>query len=88
MQHVRDGIILHYMILIRSKIEAAIILKIRRNFFLSRRLYFAIRVIAESGLLYTITSIAVFFALLLGTNGTNTAIYSITRAIVCYYQHV
>jgi hypothetical protein len=61
--------------------EAAIMLKIWRNHLSPRLCHFAIRVIAESGLLYTLTSIAALFALLLGTNMA----FSVTNSIVCYY---
>ena len=84
MQRVRNGIILHSMILIRSKIEAAIILKIWRNT-LSRRLCrFAIRVIAESGLLYTLTIIAVFCTQF--STAESAFYFQITNAIVCHYK--
>jgi hypothetical protein len=65
-----------------SDIEAAIILQIWRITCLPqarRRLRFTIRVIAESGLLYTLTSIATFCAELL----PNQAPFVITSAIVC-----
>ena len=82
MQHVCDEIFLHSMILMRSEIKAAIILKIRRNS-LSRRLsHFAIRVVAESGLLYTLASIASFFTSLLDIYFLA---FTVTNAIVCYY---
>ncbi|KAF8347388.1 hypothetical protein F5887DRAFT_1281090 [Amanita rubescens] len=59
------------------KIEAAIILKIWRNSLSRRFSLFAIRVIAESGLLYTLTSIAVLFAMLFGTK----LMFAVTNAI-------
>ncbi len=70
MQHVCEGITLpSMMILILSNIEAAIIVKIWRNT-LSRHLCrFAIRVVAESGLLYTVTSIVTFCMLFLNVPG-------------------
>ena len=81
MRHVRNGIILHHaVILILGKIEAAIILKIRKNSLSRSFSRFAIRLIAESGLLYTLTSIAAFFTLLLSP----TDMLILTSAIVCY----
>jgi hypothetical protein len=66
------------MILILKETEAAIILQILRNSF-SRRFHFAIRVIAESGLLYTLTSISTLSAVLLCPDNW----FAITSAIVC-----
>jgi hypothetical protein len=69
------------MILIQSElIKAAIILHIWRNCRLSRRLArFTIRVIAESGLLYTLTSVAAFGAVFISTEA-----FTIGSAIVCH----
>ncbi len=81
MRHVRNGIILHRsVILILGKIEAAIILQIRKNSLSRSFARFAIRIIAESGLLYTLTSIAAFFTLLFSP----TDILLLASAIVCY----
>jgi hypothetical protein len=66
------------MILTQSEIKAAIIFRIWKNS-LSRRLHFSIRIIAESGSLYTLTSIAVFCMMFFGPNG-----YAIASAIVCH----
>ncbi len=70
------------MILILSKIEAAIILKILRNSFSRRFFRFAIRVIAESGLLYTFTTIATFCILLLNRDIG----FAVTSAVVCHNE--
>jgi hypothetical protein len=53
---------LRFMMLTYTETEAAIIWKISRDSF-SGRLRFTIRVIVESGSLYTLTSIATFFVL-------------------------
>jgi hypothetical protein len=80
MQHVREEIIFDFIILIPSKIEAAIILKIWKKSFPRSLSRLSIRVIAESGLLYTLTSIAAFCALLLSPDSG----FLIANAIVCY----
>lgn len=80
MRHVRNGIVLHSVILTLGKIEAAIILRIWKNCFTRSLSCFSIRVVAESGLLYTLTSIAAFFTLLLSP----TDILLLTSAIVRY----
>ncbi len=68
------------MILIQSQIKAAIIFRIWRNSLSRRFARFAIRVIAESGLLYTLTSIAAFCTFLINApNGC-----AIATAIVCH----
>ncbi|KAF8330641.1 hypothetical protein F5887DRAFT_1081488 [Amanita rubescens] len=64
-------------IVINIYATSAIILKIWRNSFSRRLSHFAIRVIAESGLLYTLTSIAVFCASLRGAHIT----FLVTNAI-------
>ncbi len=71
------------MILIQSDITtAAITFHIWRNCTLSRRLArFTIRVIAESGLLYTLTSIAAFVTMLLPSSLNG---FVIASAIVCH----
>ncbi|KAF8712011.1 hypothetical protein AX14_013161 [Amanita brunnescens Koide BX004] len=67
-------------IMINIFATSVIILKIKRNS-LSRRLsHFAIRVIAESGLLYTLASI-VFFCALLTAISTNFVFHSVSNAI-------
>ena len=66
-------------ILISSKIEVAIILKIWRKSFPQSLTRFSIRIIAESGLLYTLTSITAFCTLL---SSPDTA-FLIASAIVC-----
>ncbi len=80
MQHVREEITLHFIILIPSKLEAAIILKIWKKSFPRSLSRYSIRIIAESGLLYTLASIAAFCALLLSPD----AAFLIANAIVCY----
>ncbi len=60
MQHVSEWIVPHSMILIQCEIKAAITFRIWRNSLSRRFARFSIRVIAESGLLYTLTSIAAF----------------------------
>jgi len=67
------------MILTLGEIKAAIIFQIWRNSVSRRFTSFSIRVIAESGLLYTLTSIAVVCVSLKSSNG-----YTITTAIVCH----
>ena len=73
------------MILIQSEIKAAIIFRIWKNS-LTRRTRFAIRVIAESGVLYTLTSIAAFATNMFpNTNGsTSDNAYAMVSAIVCH----
>ena len=68
------------MILTLSEIKAAIILRIWRNSLSQRFARFSIRVIAESGLLYTLTSIPVLCTSFVSPNG-----FPIATAIVCYY---
>ena len=82
MPHVRDVITLHSMMLTLSKIEAAIILKIWRNSFSRRLSWFVIRVVAESGLLYTLTTIATFCTLFLN----HSTAFAVTSAIVCHNE--
>ena len=68
------------MILIQSEIIAAIAFRIWRNSLSRRFSRFAIRVIAESGLLYTLTSIANFCAVFPGSSLG----FAIATAIVCH----
>jgi hypothetical protein len=56
------------MILILREIKAAIIFQIWRNSISRRRARFAVRVIAESGLLYTLTSIATCCGVFFGSS--------------------
>ena len=79
MQHVREAITLHSMILILNKIEAAIILRICRNAISRPLACFAIRVITESGLLYTLMTMATFCAMIVSPDSG----LWITHAIVC-----
>ena len=76
--------LLHSMILIQNEIKGAIIFRIWRTTSLSRRrprfARFSIRVIAESGLLYTITSIVVLCTMILNCNDG----YAIASPIVCH----
>jgi hypothetical protein len=71
--------------------QAAIIMKIRRNVIPGRRMHstfvFAIRVIAESGLLYILTSLALGCAIFINAHGGDTFPLSITAAIVCCVFH-
>jgi hypothetical protein len=70
------------VILIQSEMKAAIIFQIWRNSLSRRFARFAIRVIAESGLLYTLASIPAFFIVILGSpDGLG---YTIASAIVCH----
>ena len=82
MQRVSEYIALRSTILILRKLEASIILQIWRNSFSPRLCRFAIpiRVIAESGLLYTLTSIATFCAVLLSPHEW----FMVVTAIVCH----
>ncbi len=67
------------MILIHSEIKAAIIFLIWRSS-LSRRFRLAIRIIAESGLLYTLTSIVAVCVV----SRASSIGYPIASAIVCH----
>ena len=73
----------HSMKLIQSEIKAAITFRIQRNSLSRRFSRFVIRVIAESGLLYTLTSIATFCTVF-PTSGWHNNGFSIASAIVCH----
>ena len=68
------------MTLIQSEIKAAITFRIWRNSLSRRFARFAIRVIAESGLLYTLTSIVAFCTMI----SDSLSGYAIASAIVCH----
>ncbi len=68
------------MILIQSQTKAAITFRIWRNSLSRRFARFAICVVAESGLLYTLTSIAAFCMLFPNSQSG----YAIATAIVCH----
>ena len=82
MQRVSEQIVLHFMMLIPRKIAVGIILQIWRNSFSRRLTRFAIRVIAESGLLYTLTSIATCCAVFLSPDHW----FVIAIGIVCHNE--
>ena len=70
------------MILILREIKAAIILQIWRNSLSRRHTRFVVRVIADSGLLYTLTSIATCNAVYLSPHWLMLA-----TIIVCHKCH-
>ena len=73
--------LLHCMILMQS--EAAIIFRIWRNTLSRSFCRFAIRVVAESGLLYTLTKI-VTFSTTVGESPEFSNAYTIASNIVCH----
>lgn len=73
---------LHSMILIQSESEAAIIHRIWRDSSSRRFAHSVIHVIAELGLLYTLTSFATFWTMVIHDSSKDA--YVIASAIVCY----